>query len=493
MDGGDVVGGRYVLYDATMSEIIAAAYGLDPANVQGGPSWLDWDHFDIIAKAPPSTSRETLQLMLQSLLAERFHLVAHKGTAPMPSYLLAAQSGKTRLKASDGKGEPGCKDLPQSEGQPADAVPQIQVTCHNITMEMFAGELYAMAGDVDTRANNYLDQPVVDSTGLKGAYDFDLKWTGRQWLVRAGADGISIFDAVDKQLGLKLTLGTAPRPVLVIDSANESPTPNALDLARRMPPLPPRQFEVAVIKPSRPDEKGGGRSGGNQVNFQGITLKNLMLFAWDLNSYAPEELVGAPKWLDQDRFDILAKLASDDAARVEQLPDVEMRQMLRTLIEDRFQMKDHWEDRPGTAYHLVADNTKLVPADPKTRTRCYAGPGPDGKDPRLTNHVLNRLFTCNNITMAQFGEHLQAMVSGYIHSTVIDDTGLKGSYNFTLSFSGGGQLPGGINAGMAGADPNGAVSLFDAVKNTLGVKLEKQTRPVRVLVIDHVEEKPTEN
>ncbi len=84
MDGGYMVGDRYILEDATMSEIIAAAYGLDPANVQGGPSALDWDHFDIIAKASPSTSRETLQLMLQSLLAERFHLVVHKGAAPMP-------------------------------------------------------------------------------------------------------------------------------------------------------------------------------------------------------------------------------------------------------------------------------------------------------------------------------------------------------------------------------------------------------------------------
>ncbi len=261
-------------------------------------------------------------------------------------------------------------------------------------MEKFAADLYEMAGDVDTRANNYMAYPVVDSTGLKGAYDFDLNWTGRQWLVRAGTDGISIFDAVDKQLGLKLTLGTAPRPVLVIDSANESPTPNVSDLAKRLPPLPPRHFDVAVIKPSRPDEKGDDRSGGDQVNFQAITLKNLMIFAWDLNPYAPEELVGAPKWLDQDRFDILAKLASDDAAKVEQLPDAEMRRMLRALIEDRFQMKDHWEDRLGTAYHLIADNPKLVPADPKTRTRCYAGPGPDGKDPRLTNHVLNRLFTC---------------------------------------------------------------------------------------------------
>ncbi len=252
-----------------------------------------------------------------------------------------------------------------------------------------------------------------------------------------------------------------------------------------------------MIRPFKPDEPGENDSCGDQVNFQGATLKDLINSAWDLNTFDPEVMVGAPKWLGEDRFDIHAKLASDDAGgappNICELPDEQMRQLLRALIEDRFQMKDHWEDRPVTAYHLLTDNPKLTPADPTTRTRCYAGPGPDGKDPRLTNHVLNRLFTCQNITIAQFGAHLQSMVQGYIHSTVIDDTGLKGSYSFTLSFSGGGQLPGGVNAGMAGADPNGAVSLFDAVKNTLGLKLEKQKRSLPVLVIDHIEETPTAN
>jgi uncharacterized protein (TIGR03435 family) len=80
---------------------------------------------------------------------------------------------------------------------------------------------------------------------------------------------------------------------------------------------------------------------------------------------------------------------------------------------------------------------------------------------------------------------------------------LKGSYNFTLSFSGIGQMSGGGGGGGGGAapaesaqqasDPNGAVSLFDAIKNELGVKLEKVTRPAPVFVIDHIEEQPTAN
>ena len=110
--------------------------------------------------------------------------------------------------------------------------------------------------------------------------------------------------------------------------------------------------------------------------------------------------------------------------------------MLLSLLEDHFKFKYHMETRPGTAYRLIAADPKLTPADPKARTRCVEGPGPDGKDPRLTNMVLNRLVTCQNMTMAQFvGVLLQYLAFDYIFSPVLDNTGLKGSYNFTLSFS----------------------------------------------------------
>ena len=77
MDGGALRGDRYIVHQATMVDLIAAAYGLDPSNVQGGPIWLETDRFDIIAKAPPTTSKDTIKLMLQSLLADRFKLVVH--------------------------------------------------------------------------------------------------------------------------------------------------------------------------------------------------------------------------------------------------------------------------------------------------------------------------------------------------------------------------------------------------------------------------------
>jgi uncharacterized protein (TIGR03435 family) len=179
--------------------------------------------------------------------------------------------------------------------------------------------------------------------------------------------------------------------------------------------------------------------------------------------------------------------------------------MLKTLLADRFKLQTHMEDRPGTAYTLIAVKPKLIQADPLSRTRCKEGPGPDGKDPRIATPVLNRLMSCQNMSMAQIGDELQKVAAGYIYSPVLDGTGIQGRWDFTLSFSsidltrGGGILNGGPPPGasptgaLATTDPNGALSLFDAVSKQLGLKLEKQTRPVPVLVIDHIEETPTEN
>ena len=510
-DGGSLHGDRYTFHQATMLDLIAYAYGLDPSLVQGGPIWLETDRFDVIAKAAPKTSKEAQKLMMRSLLAERFSLVTHTGSKPMPAWVLTVGKGKAKLKEGDDAGKSDCQYQEPPQGQAPGTVSNIVFVCHNTTMEAFAKDLHDWAG-------GYLSEPVVDGTGLKGAWDFDIKWTGKGQLQKAGADGISIFDAVDKQLGLKLDLQTAPRPVLIVDSVNQKSTANPPGLEKVLPAPPPAQFDVATIKPGTPDAELRGRINGNQVNVQGTTLKFLVTFAWDLNPNDPEVLVGAPKWLDSDRFDILAKAASDGQGAGGDAPRIEiedLRQMLQALLIDRFKMKTHMEDRPVSAYTLIAVNPKLRKADPLSRTRCKEGPGPDGKDPRIATPVLNRLLSCQNMTMGQIGDELQRVAAGYIYSPVLDGTGIKGSWDFTLSFSsadqtkaraaGGGSAAGGAGGagGAAGgggsssdgsaSDPSGALTLFEAVNRQLGLKLEKQRRPAPVLVIDHIEEKPTEN
>jgi hypothetical protein len=107
--------------------------------------------------------------------------------------------------------------------------------------------------------SRYLTSPVADQTGLGGAWDFDLKWTDKRSLPYAGADGVNLLDAIDRQMGLKLATGKVPMPVLVVDRVNQKPTPNSPEMATLLPPLPPPEFEVASIRPIRPGTPPGRR------------------------------------------------------------------------------------------------------------------------------------------------------------------------------------------------------------------------------------------
>jgi uncharacterized protein (TIGR03435 family) len=278
----------------------------------------------------------------------------------------------------------------------------------------------------------------VDSTGLKGAWDFDIKWTARRQLAAAGADGLSIFDAVDRQLGLKLEAQQVPVPVIVVDSVNQKPTGNPPGAAAELPPAP-TEFEVAVVKPSTPDSRQTRSpfQPGGKLDLQGFSLKRLIMIAWDLNG--DELLAGAPKWLDSERFDIIAKASTATVLHgPANAPPVDidaLRLMLRALLTDRFRLTVHNEDRPVPAYNLVAVKPKLTRADPSNRTRFREGPAMASKDPRDKNPLLGRLVTCQNMTMAQFAEQLQNIAPGYIHSPVLDSTGLDGAFDFTVNFS----------------------------------------------------------
>ena len=127
------------------------------------------------------------------------------------------------------------------------------------------------------------------------------------------------------------------------------------------------------------------------------------------------------------------------------------------------------------------------------RARCNVGPGPDARP------IMNILVTCQNVTMAQAAELFPTFAAWYLHYPVVDKTGLKGGWDFTLNWSSGDHMPdfGGQSPPEAGsetpADPNGAVSFYDAVSKELGLKLVKEKRPEPVLVIDHIDEQPTPN
>lgn len=500
---------RYILKQATMKHLIATAYNLDqPAAVGGGPSWVGWNRFDIVAKIQPGTTAAEARPMLQNLLAERFKLVVHPGDVPVPGYLLALANGKPgpNLKPSASGEEGTCKNNFTPPSGPG-SIPSISLECHGATIATLTSTL------MDMRGGGYVDynKPIVDATGLKGTYDFNLKWTPSFFLPHSGGAGISLYQALEQQLGIELLLKTVPRPGIVIDSVNEEPTPNAPDLAKIMPPLPPPQFDVATIKPAQPGERGMFKTTGDELTIQGIPLKFLIAIAWDLD-FRNSDMLDAPKWIDSAKLDIDGKTADKNmgvysSGRSQQVYFEDYRQMLRALLIDRFNIKYHMEDRPTDSYTLeVSDpklaSLKLAKAAPSEFTGCGTQPGPDGKDPRMENIVLNSLQSCSNTTMDEFAGELQSIAPDYFFFPVKNDTGLKGAFDFTMSWSsadlalgtGMGPVPAPAAEGApAAGDPNGAVSFFDAIKKELGLKVIKEKRPEPVLVIDHIDEQPAEN
>ena len=501
-------GNRYELHFANMLDLIRMAYDMDPERISGGPSWIEMDRYDIYAIVPSGSTAGSRRLMLRAMLADRFKLTIHDDKKLLPAYVLTA--GKHGgLKEADGSGETGCNfspnNPPPNPGGPIQ-LPIFTYTCHNTTMAAFASALLAIPG-----AQGYLsNKPVTDQTDLKGAFDFALKYTPK---VPPGfavtGENLPLPDALEK-LGLKLETSTIPLPVIVVASVNEKPTanpPNAL-------PALPTEFEVADLKPSAPTN--GGRGGGQpdikngRLYVPGITVKNLIMIGWDLNG--DEMLSGAPKWLDDDHYDLLAKAPADVAlgdlnpqARGAVPVNIDaLRPMIRSLVIERFQVASHTEDRPVNTFVLTAVKPKLTKADPTERSKWQEGSADDAKNNKNLNAALGRIVICTNVSMAQFAEMLPSMASGYVRTSVQNNTNLEGGWDFAFSFSPAGALQpsgprgGGDGAAAAGgipeaSEPSSAISLFEAIGKQLGLKLETVKRPMPVLVIDRIERKAIEN
>jgi uncharacterized protein (TIGR03435 family) len=225
--------GRIEAHALTLKDFIAVAYSVedDQDRLRGGERWLGTDRFDIVAKTEPTASIDTLRVMLQNLLAERFHLKVHKELEPVTVYALTAV--KPKVKDADPSTRDTCKVGAADGGR--------MITCQNTTMAQFADKLR-------NYSTGYLEHPVVDLTGLNGAYDFALTFTPRAALERVGggknakedatpaggaipmpadrAVGLTIFEAIERQLGLKLAAQKHPMPVIVIDHVDRTPTAN---------------------------------------------------------------------------------------------------------------------------------------------------------------------------------------------------------------------------------------------------------------------------
>ncbi len=276
--GGDP--GRVDYTNVSLKDIIRQAYSVKDYQISG-PDWLNSARFDIVAKVPAGAPKDQVPMMWQTLLAERFKLQIHRETKELPMYALVVGKGGPKMKESEidpnapvpgGQGNGGQANAGPANGGPSangglpappqigkDGMPKFGPGGGRGPMMMMNGmghltaKMMGMSGLVDMLARS-VDRPVVDQTGLTGKYDFSLDYTPDESTRMplpagvpppspppgGGADmhgaeihgkdnpdsGLSLFAALQAQLGLKLEPKKGPIELIVIDRVEKSPTEN---------------------------------------------------------------------------------------------------------------------------------------------------------------------------------------------------------------------------------------------------------------------------
>jgi len=198
--------GTYASWEAeTLRDLITEAWNLKYYQVPNQPSWIASAHFDISARAPGSTepSKEVFRQMLQTMLADRFHLRAHFETKEIPVYALVIAKSGHKLRSPEVNGQFPSYTAAQSG--------RIEITASHDTMLKLAVQLSNSAG-----------RPVLNKTGLDGMFAFKLQFNPS---ATTESDLPSLPTALEDQLGLRLEPQKAPIETIVIDSA-ERPTGN---------------------------------------------------------------------------------------------------------------------------------------------------------------------------------------------------------------------------------------------------------------------------
>jgi uncharacterized protein (TIGR03435 family) len=499
---------RFDMRDATLLDMITLAWDRREETVLGGPPWIGFYRFDLAARidslrAPKSTPvtnaspsigatstandeanpYDMIRPVLKDVLAERFHLKYHMEDKPLPGYVVTA--AKSGIKMSEAK-EPS--DSPNCRGEQDKSTPvQYAITCTSMTPAQFI-----------TSFGGAYPHLVVDKTGLTKAYDFALRMKfgdmrTRDEYVRA------YTNAFRDQLGLLVTAADVQQPAMVIDTVDRTPTPNAAEIAKQIPLLPRLEFEVASIKLAAPDDpQWTTEPRGSQIAFRGWTLQDLLVHAWELPT---GKMIKNVESLPQQKYSILVKLPPDIDARAVWDDHDQVLRMLQQLVIDRFEIKYHWGEQTQDGWVLLADNPKMKKSDPKSRTFCADGPAEGEKDlAHSADSPYDNQFHCQNVTMSQFADVLQSFTRTEIKYHAMDKTGLTDSYDVTVYFSSTSKLQAESAAAVSAAQesggtsvPTAGMSLQDAFRKELGLKLNKQPTSQPVMVLDHFDQTPTEN
>ncbi len=242
-------------------------------------------------------------------------------------------------------------------------------------------------------------------------------------------------------------------------------------------PVSPPAFEVASVKPANPV---GGRMEingfytypGGRIVCHGCTLEYLLEIAFDVQQF---QLAGGPGWMSSDRFEIearppaTAKSVNSNPASPKAAPNAEQRQMLQTLLADRFQLKARRDIKQGPVYLLVKGSKPLRLEDPKVKSDFEWVGSPKG------GMITGDGIAGESISMPV----LAARLSWYLKRPVLDKTEITGQFDFRFDYVSGDEHP-------------DVISTILASVQGIGLKLEASKGPVETVVIDHAE-KPSGN
>ena len=245
----------------------------------------------------------------------------------------------------------------------------------------------------------------------------------------------------------------------------------------QIPDAPRQSFEVASVKPNKSAETGGfiQRMRGGSFSAGNQTLLQLIRFAYGIQGF---QLVGAPAWMATERFDISARTSTD-------APSEAAGPMLRSLLEDRFRLSVHRETRELPIYALVVARADGQPG-PRLRRpvsdfcakQAEAAGKPGYTPPPQGSPVCGIRGNQTQLTAGSFSlRSFAGFLAGEVTRAVVDRTGLTGVWDFDLKWS---------PPDFPNPDPD-RPSIFTALQEQLGLRLDPTTGPVEVLVIDRLE------
>ncbi len=228
----------------SLKELVMLAYGLQQPSQLSGPDWLGKERFDIVAKVPHGGTKDQVDLMLRSLLIERFHLEVHHETKNLPIYELTVAKGGLKLQAASGSTDSAAEPRPFQQGDlpriPAGRWGLVPRACAKSDTPTLCGHSRVLgnaqaAAEIAQMVTSLLGRLAVDKTGAAGRYDYILDFAPASINVPvAGTGGAPALEdaypdfivAVERQMGIKIEGKTGPVDVVVIDHAERTPTAN---------------------------------------------------------------------------------------------------------------------------------------------------------------------------------------------------------------------------------------------------------------------------